>query len=122
LASSNLPKPIVEWPSARTPQGYLISDCEPMNLKPFYRPEITYPKLARAARVSGVVRVEVVIDEEGKVIWAKVVEGHPLLQAAALRAACQIRIQPAVDCLARHLKVNTILYFNFKPEKLQHAQ
>lgn len=116
-ASFKAPKPNINRTPAKTAQGHLISDCEPVNLKTVYQPQLAYPKIARAAKVAGVVKVEVVIDEEGKVIWTNVVEGHPLLRAAALRGACQTRIEPAVDCIGRRLKTNTILYFNFNPEK-----
>jgi TonB family protein len=46
-----------------------------------------YPAIARAARVSGNVVVLILIDEEGKVMAAQSVSGHPLLQAAAVKAA-----------------------------------
>ena len=46
-----------------------------------------YPAIARAAHASGNVEVLVLIDEEGKVIAAQSVNGHPLLQAAAVQAA-----------------------------------
>lgn len=117
LASSNAPKPSVNRTPAKTAAGYLISDCEPMALVILYQPQLSYPRLAVTAKASGVVRVEVVIDEDGRVIWAQVVEGHPLLRSAALRAACQTRIKPVVDCIGRRLKPNTILCFNFEPKK-----
>src|SRR6266498_1535094 len=40
-----------------------------------------YPPIARAAHASGSVTVEVTIDEEGNVVSARAVSGHPLLQA-----------------------------------------
>ena len=46
-----------------------------------------YPAIAKAARAQGSVVVLVIVDEEGKVIGAQSVSGHPLLQAAAVRAA-----------------------------------
>ena len=46
-----------------------------------------YPPIAVAARASGKVLVLIVINEEGKVIAAQSISGHPLLQAAAVRAA-----------------------------------
>jgi TonB family protein len=48
-----------------------------------------YPPLAKAARISGEVVVEVSIDSAGKVSLAKVVSGHPLLKEASSAAACQ---------------------------------
>jgi TonB family protein len=46
-----------------------------------------YPAIARDAHVLGKVTVLVIVDTEGKVIAAQVVDGHPLLQVAALKAA-----------------------------------
>src|SRR3989442_5993217 len=51
------------------------------------RVEPGYPPLAKAARVSGAVVVEVTIDEEGNVMSARAISGHPLLKDAALAAA-----------------------------------
>jgi len=51
------------------------------------RAEPVYPPLARAARISGSVVVEVTLDEDGKVISARAVSGHPLLKDAAVAAA-----------------------------------
>lgn len=46
-----------------------------------------YPKIAKAARIEGVVQVEVSVDRTGKVAKACIVEGHPLLRDAAIKAA-----------------------------------
>lgn len=42
------------------------------------------------------VKVEVVVDEAGKVIWARGVEGHPFLYAAAVQAARQAEFEPLI--------------------------
>ncbi|HEX5736152.1 MAG TPA: TonB family protein [Blastocatellia bacterium] len=46
-----------------------------------------YPALALEARVSGAVVVEVTVDEEGVVMSARAISGHPLLRDAAVDAA-----------------------------------
>jgi TonB family protein len=51
------------------------------------RVEAATPPLARAAKVSGPVVVEVTIDEEGDVISVRALSGHPLLKDAAVEAA-----------------------------------
>ena len=38
---------------------------------------------------------EIVIDEKGNAEWAKAVDGHPLLRAASLNAACRARYSPS---------------------------
>ena len=53
-----------------------------------------YPPLARQARISGTVVVDAVIDERGNVVQARVVSGHPLLIAAALKAVAQWKYEP----------------------------
>lgn len=51
------------------------------------RVEPPYPALAKAAQVGGAVVVEVTVDEEGKVISARAISGHPLLKDSAIKAA-----------------------------------
>jgi protein TonB len=48
-----------------------------------------YPALARQARVSGVVRLEAVINRNGTIESLHVISGHPLLVPAALEAVTQ---------------------------------
>lgn len=45
-----------------------------------------YPPIAKAARAQGAVVVHIIVDGEGKVIAAQALSGHPLLQAAAVKA------------------------------------
>ena len=45
-------------------------------------------------RAAGVVTVEVMLDEDGKVISARAVDGHSLLRAAAVAAARLARFTP----------------------------
>ena len=51
----------------------------------------SYPDLARLARVQGLVVVECTIDPSGRVVDARIITGHPLLQGAALDAVRQWR-------------------------------
>jgi periplasmic protein TonB len=53
-----------------------------------------YPALARQTRIYGTVVVDAVIDERGNVVQARVVSGHPLLVAAALKAVLQWKYEP----------------------------
>ena len=71
-----------------------------------------YPPLARQAGASGAVKVMVTIDEEGNVISANAVSGHPLLQAAAVAAAQQARFAPT-RLSGQPVKVNGVLIYNF---------
>ena len=57
-------------------------------------PAPTYPDTARRLRVSGVVIVEVVVDETGKVISAQATSGPPALRDVAVQAAMRARFSP----------------------------
>lgn len=57
-------------------------------------PKPAYPPIARQQNVSGQVSVSVVVDENGNVLSAKAVAGHPLLRSAAESAARQSRFNP----------------------------
>ncbi|MCP9493446.1 MAG: energy transducer TonB [Pyrinomonadaceae bacterium MAG19_C2-C3] len=54
-----------------------------------------YPKDAKAQKIQGTVEVEVVVDEEGKVIEAEAIKGHQLLREAATTAAKQWKFKVA---------------------------
>jgi TonB family protein len=54
-----------------------------------------YPLEARTARVSGLVKVQVLVSEEGRVIEATALQGPEPLLGAALDAARQWRFKPA---------------------------
>lgn len=53
-----------------------------------------YPPLALRVHLSGMVIVECVIDADGRVTSARVLRGHPLLDAAAVRAVEQWIYEP----------------------------
>jgi TonB family protein len=57
-------------------------------------PAPTYPETARRLRVSGVVTVEVVVDETGKVISAQATSGPQALRDVAVQAALRARFSP----------------------------
>jgi periplasmic protein TonB len=71
-----------------------------------------YPPIARAARASGAVQIQVTISEEGRVIEASVIGGHPLLRDAALQAARQWVFKPT-ELTGVPVKVQGVLTFNF---------
>lgn len=76
----------------------------------------TYPPEAKAQKISGPVRIRVVVDEDGNVIWAKGIEGHPLLQEASIRAACQSLFSPE-KISGRPIKVSREISYNFLNEQ-----
>lgn len=54
-----------------------------------------YPEIARSARVSGKVTVQVTIDDRGNVISVRALDGPRMLQPAAVDAAKQWKYRPA---------------------------
>jgi TonB family protein len=54
-----------------------------------------YPELARKMKISGTVKIEVVVGPNGVVKEARIVGGHPVLANAALDAAKKWRFEPA---------------------------
>ncbi|MFN0112682.1 MAG: energy transducer TonB [Blastocatellia bacterium] len=76
------------------------------------KPAPAYPPIAKAARAAGAVQVQVTISEDGRVIDAQVVSGHPLLRDAALQAARQWTFKPT-ELSGVPVKVQGVLTFNF---------
>jgi protein TonB len=72
-----------------------------------------YPQLARNAHVEGVVLVEIIVDEEGSVIAATALDGHPLLRQPAQDAARQWKFRPTL-LNGRPIKIAGMLRFTFK--------
>ena len=62
--------------------------------KAIHKPAPVYPAAARAARASGIVHVEIAVDENGKVMSAGAFSGDRLLWAAAEEAAYQAEFRP----------------------------
>jgi len=54
--------------------------------KALAKPQPEYPELARKLRLSGAVKIEVVIAPNGQVKETKTLGGHPVLADAAVRA------------------------------------
>jgi protein TonB len=71
-----------------------------------------YPQIARTAHASGAVQVQVLIDENGNVISARAMSGHPLLQAAAVAAARSSKFTPT-KLSGQPVKVNGVIIYNF---------
>lgn len=86
-----------------------------LNDKAISLPKPPYPPLARAAKASGTVVVQVTVDENGNVISARAVSGHPLLQAAAIGAARSARFSPT-RLSGQPVKVTGLITYNFVAE------
>jgi TonB family protein len=76
-------------------------------------PKPAYPTEAKDAKISGVVTALVVVDETGKVIWARVRNSPALLQAAVKTVVCQARLKP-FKINGAFLKSNGIITYKFE--------
>ena len=83
-----------------------------LNGKAISLPKPAYPPIARQAHASGTVVVQVTIDENGGVISARAVSGHPLLQAVAVQAARGARFSPT-KLSGQPVKVTGVITYNF---------
>lgn len=77
-------------------------------------PKPPYPPAAKAVQAQGAVNVQVQIDENGNVVSASAVSGHPLLRQAAVAAARQAKFKPTL-LSGQPVKVNGIIVYNFVP-------
>ncbi|MDQ3820573.1 MAG: energy transducer TonB [Acidobacteriota bacterium] len=77
-----------------------------------YLPKPVYSTIARAAHASGQVTVQVLIDENGRVVSAKAVGGNPLLFADSVQAAYRARFTPTM-LSEQPVKVSGIITYNF---------
>ena len=75
-----------------------------------------YPAAAKAVGASGAVNVQVIIDENGDVVSANSVSGHPLLRAAAEKAALASKFSPTM-LQGQPVRVTGIIVYNFAGDK-----
>jgi TonB family protein len=83
-----------------------------LNGRAISKPQPVYPPIAKAARASGTVTVQILVDESGRVVSASAVSGHPLLQFAAVAAARQARFSPTFIA-GQPVKVSGVITYNF---------
>ena len=78
-------------------------------------PRPAYPPLARAARLSGTITVQVLIDEQGNVSDTHAIDGHPLLQTVCVAAAREAKFSPTL-LEGEPVKVTGVIKYNFVPQ------
>jgi TonB family protein len=76
----------------------------------------TYPTFAKTAHVTGVVRVDLVIDENGSVVSAQSATGPSVLRQAAIDASKRWKFRPTIRD-GKPIRVTGFLNFNFTPQK-----
>ncbi|MGH9818677.1 MAG: TonB family protein, partial [Pyrinomonadaceae bacterium] len=78
--------------------------------------EPKYPPAAHYANVYGQVQVEVTIDENGHVLSAVVMTGHPLLRAASIAAASNSSFEP-FTVNGEQFRVSGTIFYNYLPNQ-----
>jgi protein TonB len=100
------PVPVVVKPTTqRLPSSVLLS-------KVISLPQPPYPPLAKQIRLGGAVTVQILVDEQGKVVSAQAMSGHPTLIGAAREAAMRARFTPTV-LNGVPVKVQGVITYNF---------
>lgn len=95
----------------------IYSDGGHLIRKPIVLPKPEYPPAAKAVGASGTVNVEITIDENGDVLEAKAISGHPLLWAESVKSALKSKWKP-VELSGKPVKVSGILVFNYNIDGL----
>lgn len=90
----------------------VITASRVLNSQALSLPKPIYPPLAKQIKAQGTVAVQVLIDERGNVISAKVISGPPLLIAEAQKAALQARFSPTLIG-DTPVKVSGVITYNF---------
>jgi TonB family protein len=85
-----------QTPSSVTPSGPIRRAEGVLRGNAINRVTPEYPQEATAARIQGDVVCEILIDQEGKVVEAKILGGPPELHAAALAAVRQWTFKPTL--------------------------
>ncbi len=90
-------------------------DEPPAKPKLLSRPTPAYTDEARAASIAGKVRVEITVDEQGRVVSVRVLQGLGYgLDEAAIAAARGMTFEPAVRC-GKVASATFKVGFNFSP-------
>lgn len=80
--------------------------------------EPNYSLAAKAVKAQGEVEVKIIVDKQGNVVDACVVQGHPLLSEAAQKAALQWKFKKNFGLTGKQKKryIQASLFFNFVQE------
>lgn len=98
---SAVPRPILKPVSGGVLNGIAVSLPPPV-----------YPETAKRMRTAGLVTVDVVLDETGKVVSATATSGPPMLRDAAVQAALKARFSPT-KLSGQPVKVSGTINYKF---------
>ncbi|MFN2578824.1 MAG: energy transducer TonB [Pyrinomonadaceae bacterium] len=100
-----LPPPVKPPTTQRVTSVVLTSKA--INLPP-----PAYPIMAKQTGTHGPVNIQILVDEQGKVISAQVISGSPMLTTAAKEAALRARFTPTI-LNGQPVKIQGVIIYNF---------
>jgi hypothetical protein len=71
-----------------------------------------FPSTAKKLKIFGNVKVEIIVDETGSVIYANMIEGNKVFKKSSERAACKSRFTSFRFC-DEPVKYKTVIEFSF---------
>ena len=86
-----------------------------LNSKLITAPQPIYPTIAKQTRTQGSVNIQILVDEQGRVISAQVMSGNPFLSPAAKEAAMRARFTPTT-LNGVPVKIQGVITYNFRLE------
>jgi TonB family protein len=86
-----------------------------LNSKALSLPVPQYPAMAKQSHITGLVKVDILVNESGKVESAKAATGNTVLRPAAVEAALRAKFAPTLKAGAP-VKVTGFLQYEFKLE------
>ncbi|HEY9403171.1 MAG TPA: energy transducer TonB [Pyrinomonadaceae bacterium] len=110
-ADDPLPPPTPAPTPVKPPDKIRVSSTV-ISSKIISKPAPPYPIIAKNTRVQGAVTVEILVDEQGRVVAAQATSGHPLLRMAAQQSAYQARFSPTTIS-GQPVKVSGVITYNF---------
>ena len=100
-------------PPPELPKQPKVVSLGVVNGKAISLPKPIYSEIAKRMRVEGLVRVQVLVDLDGSVVSATVLNGSPFLRVEAQKAAMQARFSPTL-LNNQPVKVSGIIIYNFQ--------
>jgi len=100
------PPPVVKPPTTLRVASTILSG------KAISLPQPPYPMIAKQAHVQGPVSIQILVNEEGKVLSAQVVSGNAMLSSAAKDAAMRARFSPTM-LNGTPVKIQGVITYNF---------
>jgi periplasmic protein TonB len=99
-------------PTPMKPQGPQRVPSQVLVSKIVSLPKPAYPIIAKQAGIQGSVNVQILVDENGKVISAQALSGSPMLTSAARDAATRARFTPTI-LNGVPVKIQGVITYNF---------